>query len=264
MVGYVPRLRLTVLQYPLIITFIFSIMVVLGGCNSSSGNDNGMPSDDASEKDDVSAEGIWRGTFTEAESQTYGVNAVLYDGDLFAVSPSARMMYVGDYQVADGDISGDLVNIEIAGFDQGTSKLDGTVDPEDKISGTTVNTYYDGASTTSEVSLIYDDLFDRGARLSRLEGTWLFESIMLQVDDSGGFTGDDSAGCFLEGTFSVPDSAKNIYEMSITITGSNCNFVGTYTGYAFTSDRQVEGDNEVLSVMFTGDQMAFFYDFLTN
>ncbi len=58
------------------------------------------------------------------------------------------------------------------------------------------------------------------------------------IDIDGGFTGSDKIGCVFNGVVDVPYENVNIYNLTISV--SNCEFGGEYTGVATLSDRYIE------------------------
>lgn len=82
----------------------------------------------------------------------------------------------------------------------------------------------------------YDFAYTEEAAVAFLAGVWTdfggrYDNLVLTVDPSGDFFGQDRDGCTWSGQFGLIDDRYNLYETSVGI--SDCDLAGTYTGLAY-------------------------------
>ena len=124
------------------------------------------------------------------------------------------------------------------------------------ISGNNISGTYNSALGGGAFALVADpDLYNRSSSLTKLVGTWVDTSFtnitgittwLIQSD--GSFTVSSTASCTASGSFSVFNSTKNEYKLTLSLI--NCSsFDGNYTGFAAISD--TFNTDDTLSLIFS-------------
>lgn len=183
----------------------------------------------------VSANGLWNGTFTESGVGTFDISGLLYNGRIIAISESAGAIYDGSYTVSGSSISGTVTAYQINGGPFATVTLSGTVTEQGSISSS-FNTSY---GTSGTISLSFDSIYNRPSSLSLVAGNWNYTrgdySLTITVQSNGTYSGQDSEGCVVSGSIGLLDTAHNLYNINTSI--ASCEDVtGSYTGFASLLD----------------------------
>jgi hypothetical protein len=205
---------------------------------------------------DVSANGLWSGTFTETGLGTFDVAGIFYDGRLIAISESANAIYDGSYTMDGETISAAVTGFEIFGGPFVTTAMTGNTQEASNISLSFSTSY--GSNGT--ISLDYDATYDQPSSLEAVSDVWLFTdggySITLVVDDDGEYVGSASDGCLYSGRIGLLDPNKNLYDVSTSI--ENCGVRnGDYTGLTTLLNNQ-----DVLYTTVSNDDFIFLYGFI--
>jgi len=222
--------------------FIFAVgaLSALSGCGGGGNGNVVAPQPVAAQ----ALDGIWNGTFT---SNVLGGTIGAY----MVISPTNEARYVttqgvegaGAITVSGNSFSETVNAFAPTGifFPNGSRVGVGTLNGTGSTKGTLTGTYA-GAGDNGTFTFTYDPIYDRGASLATISGTWTgtFVSVgtgavvTANISTTGVITGTDTAGCVYNGTLKVIDPLKNIYAGSMTQTV--CTPAITLTGLATLTD----------------------------
>ena len=233
--------------------FVCSSALFLLGCFSSSSSDSGNEA-----RADVSPNGIWRGDFFEDGIGPFDVDAIIYEGRIYAISVVGQAIYAGTYSMDGDQLRGSATNFIIGGPPFAFSDLSATVQPRNRVNSTAENTFFDGSTSTSIIDLSYDDLYERPVSLSVLSGNYQATNLnlVISIDGNGGVFGQDGDGCVINGSVDVPEESRNIYTVDLTI--ESCSVAGNYQGLGYQADALTAGDNNSLQLVFNSSEFIFF------
>lgn len=233
------------------------IVVLLGvvACGGGGGSEGGSDSGTA---ENISANGIWEGTFTEKGVGQFAVSGLLYDGRIIAISQSAEAVYNGTYTIKGNTISGTITGYEINGGPFTTTTISGTVTEEESISLSFDTSY----GTKGTISLSFNDIYNRGSSLSKVDGMWSYVDggydLTITVHDDGTLWGQDSEGCVVSGAIELLDTAHNLYKVTASLDSCG-NLNGSYTGFAALFDNRTK--NDTLKVVVSNNKYILYYPF---
>lgn len=202
----------------------------------------------------VSANGLWKGTFTESSVGTFDISGLLYNGRIIAISEEAGAIYNGSYTVSGSSISGIVTAYQINGGPFATATFSGTVTEQGSIS-LSFNTSY---GTSGTVSLFFDSIYNRPSSLSLVAGNWNYTrgdySLTITVQSDGTYSGQDSEGCVVSGSIGLLDTAHNLYSINTSIASCGARN-GSYTGFASLLD------NDTILVAVSNSNYMLLYSF---
>jgi len=217
-----------------------SSLIALAGCGGG-GNDNAVVAPPVANQ---ALDGIWNGTFTSA---VLGGTIAAY----MVITPANAMRYVtsqgvqgaGAVIISGGAFSGAITAFTPAGafFPNGSSIGALTAIGTGTAKGTLTGTY-SGAGDNGTFTFTYDPIYDRGASLATIAGTWAGTFISVgtgaivtaNISAGGIITGSDTAGCIYNGSLSIIDPLKNVY--TSTMIQTVCTPAITLTGLATVTD----------------------------
>jgi len=220
--------------------------------------------------DDADPEGYFTGVANVNNADYSDMAGIAYNNRLIMFSPSANVLYdIAITSISDMDYTG-TVEVYLNG-----NALKGSI----TVSGTTNEAQIQGtfAGGTGFAVGSFDILFDtqnnRGATLARIETSpvqqWNGE-VYGFVTDSGGFTSDlngvysgyDDAvsSCVYAGSFVIPDSNLNVYQMDHDVLDNGnraCIFITEdHTGFASVIDNI--GTDDKLVYAFANGTLSLF------
>lgn len=220
-----------------LLSFLLAVSVVLSGCLGGGGGDAPASADPAR------LNGIWEGAISYQNS-SFVYNDVIgyaYNGNLRLITYDGQRLFRGQiFSATDNNFS---ANIDIIPFSGGliySGGASGSYVPASSIFAT----YNTDQPDQGNISLNYNDLYERSSNISKLVGDWtsfdavsgITYNITVNADLTGSFIGDNSAGCSYTGNFTIPDPSKNIYTTTITASACGTPFDGNYLGYSFVYD----------------------------
>lgn len=202
-------------------------------------------------------DGIWEGSVSPTASVSPAVTAVVWDGDLRAVSPDHDAAYAGAAAPVASGSSGSLSREPVRAYDaiggaQGTGTLSGSY-----VEGRELALTVSGTSRDGELDTTYAALFERDTGLSDFVASWSQSrggrTVTLTVDSGFRLTGSSSDGCSYSGELSLLRSDRNLYRLRLTL--ENCSpRNGDYTGLAFLRPDAGPGEWMALAERDTGDR----------
>jgi hypothetical protein len=129
------------------------------------------------------------------------------------------------------------------------------------VSGNNISGTYTSSIGGGTYSLVANtNLYNRTSSLSKLEGTWV-DSVFTSgtgtttwvIQNDGAFIVSSTLGCNATGAFSVINTTKNEYNLTLNIT-TCIGFNGSYTGIAALSDTFNTDDS--ISLVFNSGSIA--------
>jgi hypothetical protein len=241
--GTVPRRQkgeVSKMSRKLILLSSFLALFVIAGMTMSCGGSSNSGATQPCTGGPFNVVGDWQGTFTGGGTTTDAIGAI--DSAGLAVFFDA----VGDTAVLPAitgtcSFSGNLSIYQAP--DLGSALISGTaqgnVTSATAISGTQSNSTFTGNfSLASYVPLTGSVVALSGSRTAPVEG----EAVILQLtfspsgpNSSMSFTGTDGFNCTVSGTF-TEQGTSNVFDVSMTDSGTGCPGSGTMTGIGFESD----------------------------
>lgn len=186
--------------------------------------------------------GIWQGTVTQSAGTASTIGLIRRSGEYHFLSGNETSYNTGVFQISGDRFSGSGVE-----YDDGEPEivsLSGDFVSKQSLSGIgRVN-----GVQTSSFELAYDGISERGSSLQRVSGYYASGdgssyTEIFTIHSSGEIVGYASDGCLFEGTISIVNAAYNDYDVSLTV--SNCDVNGSYSGAAVLIDRD-EIDDTIL------------------
>lgn len=224
-----------------------AMLTVLAGCGGGSGSIS-----EASE-----AEGLWKeGDGVAAMVTASGVTTIVTG---LAADVTSAPMYKGSVETNDTAVTGgSLKKMTPGGLSTNYDVVGETVEQGQSL----VIKGEDAGSNTVTFNLTYNTDYDRSSSLGLLTGFWgTNATTSLVVGSSGAVTNgyDSYTGCSITGQFSIINSSKNLYRVSLTL--SNCaGYAGDFSGYATLADEGGTGNVMLLAasgVVQTAKQVPF-------
>ena len=199
------------------------------------------------------AHGLWQGVMEDG-GELYDVTALLYQGDIIAISETAGITYSGRYSTSGGNITGSFTGYQISGGPVNSGSIAGTVVPGQTISATFAATTGDGV-----VELVFDERYNQPSSYALISGVWRYSEggydVTLTIADDGALTGQDTTGCGYSGKVTVVDEAHNLYRVAVSIEA--CGVMdGNYTGLGGLYD-----GGEMLQAVVRTSEALFLYPF---
>lgn len=193
-----------------------SVTVLLTACGGGGGGGDDAPAPDPA----INAEGFWSGTTNNGLEA--GV-AVLENGETWGVYASGETLsgaIYGNTTVSGNTLSGSGLDLDKRGTSQASytgnfvAKRSMTIDlPDDvRFTGTYLSEYEQPASLAN----LAGNFNGNGATAKSS-----LTNIPVSITSHGTITAGDSF-CSIAGTVTPRPSGKNVFDMSITLTGSDC------------------------------------------
>lgn len=191
----------------------------------------------------ASAEGFWGGT----SSTGYNVQMVILEnGETWGLYTSGSVLYgalYGNTTTSGNSVSGSGSDFNLVSRTVTPGTYSGTVSERSSISLTTGSTVFNGT---------YGTTYDQAASLAAVAGvysgkavtgTTAAQSINATITTAGSLSIPATLGCATSGTVTPRPTGKNIFNLSVTFTGSTCALGngGTATGilYYDSVNRQI-------------------------
>ena len=200
--------------------------LMLSACGGGSGGGGG--SQPVANQD---PQGFWEGTSSSGYSQGL---VLLENGEGWGMFFKNGLAYGADYgtfSVSGNNISGNLKEFYIPTNQVFSGTANGTFTPKATMIATTV---WNNGNTTSG-TLTYNANYDTPANLATVTGTYTGNyytgaPVNISISSNGVVSGVSNT-CNIGGTVAPRPTGKNVYDVSLTFSGSNCEpGVGTATG----------------------------------
>jgi len=200
-------------------TLITLTTVLLNACGGGGG---GSSTPVPAPVPNVDAQGLWSGS----SSAGYALNAVILEtGEFYNIFSSGGVAYGIDHGTGTSSgskFSGSLVEFYIPTNQTFTGSLTGTVTAKSSLSGSTI--YSNGNNGT--FSMVYNTAYDISATLAALTGTYTGTyytgAPVTMAITSDGLVNGTSTNCSFTGSATPRNTGKNVYNVSLTFTGSQC------------------------------------------
>lgn len=196
--------------------------------------------------------GIYSGSFTSSTSGTGGdlVGIVTADGQARFFSTTNGGQYFGSVPTTGTTVTGTVTGIAPGGTTWPDLTLSApftltvTAKAQSSLTGS-----YSGGGDQGTFSFTYQPIYERPSSLAIVAGVYTGtpngDTTTVAIDANGVVTGSDSYGCVYNGSVTVPNSAANYYDVSVTATTCGPND-GTFTGLATLGDASATSQNNVL------------------
>lgn len=216
----------------------------------------------------TNAGGIWEGSITDASSgiassiagviTEIGVNEAAPEEGRFVDGQGNQIVFttVGG---GDGSVTANVTVFAPPGaaFADGstvaTGLFDGAVIERSSLEGSFLN--LGTGEVTSTVSMTYNDDYERGSDLARVEGAWADSlGVIYNVDAVGVIFAQDPDGCVYDGTVRALYRSFNTYRLRLTL--SECaGLDGDYLGLGVLGDDA--GVDDAFIIQLDNTQVAF-------
>lgn len=197
------------------------LTVLLAACGGGGGDDDGPA---VQTPPAATAEGFWGGTSSTGVSVAL---AVLESGETFGVytTPSGSIVgaLYGNTSSSGTSLTGSGKDFNIPSRTVGTGSYSGTFTAKSRVNVT--------LSNGSNFSGSYDPAYDQPASLAALAGTFSgigvsgtspAQSTSVTISPAGAITVPASLGCSASGAATPRPSGKNIFNVTVTFSGSTC------------------------------------------
>jgi hypothetical protein len=176
-------------------------------------------------------QGFWEGT----SSSGYQIGTVILEnGEFYGMFSRNGIAYGADYGTATvrgNTFSGTLQEFYIPTRQVFSATISGSFTPKTTLTGTT--TYSNGNVSTG--TLTYNTAYDTPASLAQVTGTYTGNyytgaPVNISISSNGVVSGISNT-CNIGGTVAPRPTGKNVYNVNLTFSGSNCEpGVGTASG----------------------------------
>jgi hypothetical protein len=226
-------------------------LVACGGGGSDSGNTSLAPAN-------ASPGGIWTGIDSFTNLQLIGL--VTETGE-FHFLRSDNLQTFGTVSVSGNNVSGNLTGATPVGTSfpdgstTGTGTFSGTVQARSSLTGTVTFRTAGGTSTTSNISLTFNPIYNRPSSLATIAGNYRDPSTnaVISVTSNGAvFEQDAVTGCVINGTISIINATYNAYGVQYTFAscrGSYTILNGTTANGIGTLDNTVSPEVAIIAVV---------------
>ncbi len=188
------------------------------------------------------AQGVAQGT----TGQGYGDFAIILEtGEFYNFTTASNIVLAVDHgtmnEAGDAYLA-NLTEFYVAANTVTTGTVTGVFTPQGAITGTTVFNLFQYTSFSAN----YLASYNTAAALSALAGTYSGaytyggSPVTLAVSATGAITGT-APNCAISGTATPRASGKNIFDLSLTLTGANCTPAGVATATGVAALNSVNG-----------------------
>lgn len=196
------------------------LTVVLAACGGGGGDSTPQPAPVVA----TTAEGIWNGTASTGVSVSL---AILENGETWGVYTTSNGLIAGalygNTASSGSTLSGSGKDFNIPSRTVGSAGYSGTF-----VAKSSINVATSAGSTFSGT---YSTVYDQPASLSAVVGTFLgvgvsgsssVQTVPVTISSSGEITTPASQGCSAVGKVAPRPSGKNLFDVTMTFTGSSC------------------------------------------
>lgn len=215
------------LRLPVLQVAMMALMAACGGGGGGGGGSGAPPP-----ITNAAVGGIWNGTSTIAgQGAVQLIGLVAEDGRGHFIQLDDGTQYWGTVRSSGSAVTASFTGatnygyVFVDGSSSGTGSFTGTIQPRSSLTGTTNFKTTAGTTTTSNMSLTYDGLYDRDSSLATIAGNYTFAgapgSDSINVSANGTLFGQEPAtGCVTNGSVKVINPSYNAYDIEYTY--SNC------------------------------------------
>lgn len=230
-------------------TFILALSTVLVAACGGGDNGGNIP---VKPLPTATTPGIYSGSFTSSTAGANGtlVGIVTADGQARFFSTTNGDQFFGTVPTTGTAVTATLTGIAPPNTPwpdltlSAPFTLNITATAQTSLTGS-----YSGGGDQGTFSFTYQPIYERASSLAMVAGVYSGspndDLTTIAIDANGVVTGSDSYGCVYNGTVTVPNSAANYYDVSITATTCGPND-GTLTGLATLGDVSATSQNNVL------------------
>jgi len=246
--------------YRMTILLFLALLTACGGGGSSYGGGGGGGGGGT-----ASVQGTWIGYYTVTGTSGHtSVTAVIQANGYAFFYDATGVIYVLPKLSGSTTLSGTITAYAPLGF----TFSDGNTQDNYVLTGTASDTAisgsFDGNSNGVTGTFYLTPFVPYTLTPTIVSGFWngfyvgsSAAAIALTVQPSGTFVGTDANGCALAGTLTQLQSGTNLFNVSVTSTGSSAGCYGHLTGLAFESNNDYSG-------VFGGTTGTYYYAGVSN
>jgi hypothetical protein len=174
--------------------------------------------------------GLWYGTTTiSGQGAFYVLGMVAENGKAFFLQEDG-VMYWGTVRSSGNQLRATLDGAGLDGSPladgsaSGSGPVSGTIEARTSVSANATFTTANNSTTTSTISLEFDPLYNDDSSLALIAGDYLdatgYNQGVLHIATNGNLTNTDPQnGCVYSGRIAVINSAYNMYDVQISVSG---------------------------------------------
>jgi hypothetical protein len=233
------------------LVLLLSMLALSAGCGGGGGGGAANPPPNASPG------GIWAGT-----SSTGGtILGLVTETGEFHFLQDDGIQYFGTVSTSQNAISANFTGVTqigtalVDGSTSGTGTLSGTVQERRSMSGNSTFRTALGNSTTSTITLTYDNLYERDSSLGMIAGNYRDTATNAVINVNGNgvvFSQDAVTGCIVNGTISIIDARYNAYRVQYSFSSCRAPYAilnGTTANGLGTLDNTVAPERAIIGVV---------------
>jgi hypothetical protein len=258
------------------IIYFLLITLLITGCGGGGGGQASL---------DESADGIWIGPSFNEKSDKSDITSLFYGGKYATINTANKELYSGSYTIEKDVItSEDSKSFKWDGTKLASGSILGKVNSQSVIELTFTedlsNSDVNNPQVRNDYNMYERELSEKNLNNNLLKGSWTtktpFESssvdeplyvFALQNDK---LSVVNSINCFIEGELKIPKGNLNIFEFTLTISGSACNFNGDYSGLGYSDTKWIEKEDsndvkidvevDMLTFAYSNDDFGFVFE----
>lgn len=232
---------------------VLLIAFSVSACSGGGGGDDD-DEDDGPEVPEPSAAGIWTGTYRiDGQTEDQNIRAlVTEEGDyILQTSGTAARLFIGSgASQTGGSFSANAPAYSLTSAGKTPASVQGAIVERVSIAGS-----YSFTGESAHFTMAYQNAYERPASLATLAGVYSASSTSVAVNADGSFMLSMSAGCTMNGSFTVPTATRNYYRWSGSLTSCGSSN-GPASGIAHLEDAP-PGANNRLRMFGQNDAQTF-------
>lgn len=224
---------------------------------------------------DESADGIWVGASFNEKSDKSDITSLFYGGKYATINTTNKELYSGSYTIEKDVIASQnsksfrwdgakLTSGSILGEVNSQSMIDLTFTED--LSNSDVN----NPQIRNDYNMYERELSEKNLDNNLLKGSWttktpfepssVDEPLYVFALQNGKLSVVNSINCFIEGELKTPKGDLNVFEFTLKISGSACNFNGDYSGLGYSDTKWIEKeDSDDVKIDVEVDMLTFAY-----
>lgn len=231
----------------------FVLLALTAGCGGGSGSGasgttpTGGGSGGVTPPKTAASTGVYKGTITSTTTgQTTPVLAMVGpDGAARWMSTDGRV-WTGTMPMTGAKFDASLMGRMYTGATFPDGSTAGTWTMNVDVASGRMSGQFTGSGDAGRFDLMLNSMWDRTASLQSVAGvytrnSWTGYAMTMTIGTDGQLIANDSRGCSMNGTVSVPDATHNLYSMSATVTSCG-SLDGSYQGQGTLFDADAMND----------------------
>lgn len=259
------------------IIYFLLISLSITGCGGGGGG--GQASQDES------ADGIWVGPSFNEKREKSDITSLFYGGKYATINSNDKEIYSGSYTIEKNVMtSQDSKSFRWDGEKLASGSILGKVNSQSVIELTFTEDLSNSDTNNSQIRYDYNnyerELSEKNLNNNLLKGSWTTkipfdsssddEPLYVFAMQNGKLSVVNSINCFIEGELEIPKANLNIFDFTLKISGSACNFNGDYSGLGFSNTKWIEKEDsngvktdvevDILTFAYSNDDFGFVFE----